>query len=308
MKKPNSSRYNKEIDNYTYNSNTSAFSLFEDNKVNNKTEQIKLRRNLLQSNFKVLDENEEVSTPNMISERSSEVDRTPEQPEIPLITYEEAYKYFQSLVYPNQDNNIQKKSSSFCSCSSEKLEKEKVFLASLNKIKYDKNNNIHFRILFSIYYFFTKKNCQKEGEHWQDIGFQSDTPNTDLYSVGMYGPLQILYGINKYPSFYSNLFEYLLKRKCDLFFAVNMISFTKFSYNVFERGILDSDIKENNSLLIALNEVYVGMGYDFSNEIQQYGNNNILTIEFIVKTIQNISEKRIEPRYFLKNHQKSNNF
>ena len=308
MKKPNSSRYNKEIDNYTYNSNTSAFSLFEENKVNNKTEQIKLRRNLLQSNFKVLDENEEVSTPNMISERSSEVDRTPEQPEIPLITYEEAYKYFQSLVYPNQDNNIQKKSSNFCSCSSEKLEKEKVFIVSLNKIKYDKNNNIHFRILFSIYYFFTKKNCQKEGEHWQDIGFQSDTPNTDLYSVGMYGPLQVLYGINKYPSFYSNLFEYLVKRKCDLFFAVNMISFTKFSYNVFERGILDSDIKENSSLLIALNEVCVGMSYDFSNAIQQYGNSNILTIEFIVKTIQNISEKRIESRYFLNNHQHSNNF
>ena len=308
MKKPNSSRYNKEIDNFTYNSNTSAFSLLEENKHNNKTEQIKLRRNLLQSNFKVINENEDISTPNIISEKSSEVDRTPEQPEIPLITYQEAYNYFQSIIYPNQTNNKEEKSSGFCSCSSAKLEKEKILLASLNKIKYDKNNNTHFRILFSIYYFFTKKNCQKEGEHWQDIGFQSDTPSTDIYSVGMYGPLQILYGINKYSSFYSNLFEYLLRRKCDLFFAVNMISFTKFTYNIFERAILDSDIKDNDSLFTTLNEVYVGMGYDFSNAIQQYGNSNILTIEFIVKTIQNISEKRTEPRYFLKNHQHTNNF
>ena len=308
MKKPNSSRYNKEIDNFTYNSNTSAFSLLEENKHNNKTEQIKLRRNLLQSNFKVINENEDISTPNIISEKSSEVDRTPEQPEIPLITYQEAYNYFQSIIYPNKTNNKEEKSSGFCSCSSAKLEKEKILLASLNKIKYDKNNNTHFRILFSIYYFFTKKNCQKEGEHWQDIGFQSDTPSTDIYSVGMYGPLQILYGINKYSSFYSNLFEYLLRRKCDLFFAVNMISFTKFTYNIFERAILDSDIKDNDSLFTTLNEVYVGMGYDFSNAIQQYGNSNILTIEFIVKTIQNISEKRTEPRYFLKNHQHTNNF
>ena len=172
MKKPNSSRYHKEIDNFTYNSNTSAFSLLEENKHNNKTEQIKLRRNLLQSNFKVRNENEDISTQNIISEKSSEVVRTPEQPEIPLITYEEAYKYFQSLVYPNQDNNIQKKSSSFCSCSSEKLEKEKVFLASLNKIKYDKNNNTHFRILFSIYYYFTKKIVKKKESIGKILAFK----------------------------------------------------------------------------------------------------------------------------------------
>ena len=38
MKTPNSSRYNKEIDNFTYNSNISVFSLLEENKHNNKTE------------------------------------------------------------------------------------------------------------------------------------------------------------------------------------------------------------------------------------------------------------------------------
>ena len=160
--------------------------------------------------------------------------------------------------------------------------------------------------MFSIFYFFTKKNCEKEGEHWQDIGFQGDTPSHDLIAVGMLGPLQILYGINKYPNFYSNLFKYLLMRKCDLFFAVNLLSFSKFSLNILERGILDDTVKDNEDLLYYLNEIYVGMGYDYYTNIQQYGNNNILTIEFIVKTIQTISEKRAQTAYFLSNHQNGN--
>ena len=90
-----------------------------------------------------------------------------------------------------------------------------------------------------------------------------------------------------------------------MFFAVNMISFTKFSYNVFERGILDSLMKDSDNLFNILSEVYVGMGYDFSNAIQQYGNGNILTIEYIVKTINNISGRRSEAIYFLNNHSRN---
>ncbi len=305
MKRPNTQRNNNENDNYTFNSNTSAISLIDEDRNNNKTEQIKLRRNLLQTNFQIKDDNDEISSPNILSENSI-IATTPEQPQISLITFEEAHNYFQKLAFPNMENKKVEKSSDFCSCSSAKLEREKTFVVILNKIKYDKNNDIHFRILFTIYYFFTKKNCPKEGEHWQDIGFQSDSPNVDIYSVGMYGPLQILYGINKYSNLYNNLFEYLLKRKCDLFFAVNLISLTKFSYNVFERGILDSYYKESDNLFLILNEVYVGMGYDFYNAIQGYGVGNILTIEYIVKTIQNISGRRTDAKNFLNNHTRNN--
>jgi hypothetical protein len=118
----------------------------------------------------------------------------------------------------------------------------------------------------------------------------------------MLGPLQILYGIHYYPNFYSNLFQYLLMRKCDLFFAVNLLSFSKFSLNIMERGILDDNVNDNTDLLFILNEIFVGMSYDYNNNIQNYGNSNILTIEFIVKTIQNISEKRTQTNFFLTNH------
>ena len=308
MKRPNTSRYTgTDGDNVTNNSNFSAsdnFLSLIDERKNNKTEQIKLKRNLLQPGFEVKNIYDDVSTPKMISENSS-VNNLPEEPNIPIIAFNEAYTYFQNLFYTNKPNMMEEKDDDCCSCSSSKITKQKNFILNLNKIKYDKNNNIHFRILFSIYYSFIHKNCEPEGEHWQDIGFQSDSPNNDLITVGMFGPLQILYGITYYPTFYTNLFGYLLNRKCDLFFVVNMISLSKFCLNILERGILDHSINDNDNLFLILNEVYVGMGYEYCNSIQHYGNNNILTIEFIVKTIQSISERRTETNTFLSNHTRS---
>ena len=299
MKTPNTGRYNNDIDNITYSSNLSGMSFIEEDKNNNKTEQLKLRRNLIQSKIPIKGE-EESSSPKAISENTSVINKNPEKPLIQLITFQESLNYFQSLLYTNQNNYMQKENVNCCSCSSEKTKRQKVFIQNISRIKYDENNVIHFRILFTIYYFFTKRNCEKEGEHWQDIGFQSDTPSVDLISVGMLGPLQILYGIDSYPYFYSNLFQYLLVRKCDLFFAGNLLSFSKFSLNILERGILDYE--NPNNLIIIMNEIFVGMGYDVYNNIQTYGNSNTLTIEFIVKTIQSISEKRTQASYFIGNH------
>ena len=53
MKTPNNVRFSNDTDNITYNSNTSGISLIEDEKNNNKTEQLKLRRNLLQTNYPI---------------------------------------------------------------------------------------------------------------------------------------------------------------------------------------------------------------------------------------------------------------
>ena len=78
MNTPNTARYrNDTTDQFTYNSNISFNSLIED-RNNNRTEQIKLRRNLLQSNFQIKDPNDEISTPKIISENSSFINQAPE--------------------------------------------------------------------------------------------------------------------------------------------------------------------------------------------------------------------------------------
>jgi hypothetical protein len=306
MKRPNSSRIHTENETITSNSNISlekGNTLFNNNNITNKTEQIRLKRNLLQSKYPITN-NELITQENEESEHSL-IPNEPETPIIPLITFQEAYNYFKSVIFPNGYNNQSK--GNCCSCSSEKMKSEKLFIKSLSKIKYNQDNQTHFRILFSIYYFFTKKNCDKEGEHWQDIGFQSDSPEADLLSVGMFGPLQILFGIDKYPTLYTNLFKYLLVRKCELYFMVNLISMCKFSLNSLERDLLNDFVNERDSLTRLTNEVYVGMGNEYFKEIQIYGSNNTLTIEYIVKTIKKISEKRTNVNYFIKNHTSFNN-
>ena len=293
MNIPNSTRINTENDILSSNFNESDMKddIIMKNIVNNKTEQIRLRRNLLQSKYPIKD-NENDSPENSL------IDNTPQKPKIQLITFQEAYTYFMHLIFPN---GIGKQKNNDC-CSSEKSKNEKIFTFSLIRKKYNQKDDIHFRILFTLYYFFTKKNCEKIGEHWQDIGFQSDNPSDDLLTVGMLGPLQILYGINKYPKLYNELFQYLLQRKCDLYYMANLISLCKFSINIMERNLLDDFVQENNNLFFILNEVFVGMCFEYNNEIKNYGNNNVLTIEYIVKTIQNISEMRTQVHSFINNH------
>ena len=303
MKIPNSSRIQTDNDSLTsdsYNiSNGKDDNIFIKKDKTNKTEQIRLKRNLLQSKYPVIN-NDLIAQENDQSDDSIIPD-IPEEPKIPLIYFNEAYNYFKNVIFPNGYNN--KKENTWCSCSSEKGRNEKLFIKSLTKIKYDQNNDIHFRILFRIYYFFTKKNCEKEGEHWQDIGFQSDNPSIDLISIGMFGPLQILYGIDKYPQLFKELYEYLLKKKCNLYFMVNLLSMCKFSYNLIERDLLDNFVDEQSDYFIFTNEIYVGMGYEYKREINKYGINNVLTIEYIVKIIRNISDLRTQVNYFIKNHQ-----
>ena len=305
MKIPNSSRIHIENDSVSSNfdlSDKKQNYLFGGN-INNKTEQIRLKRNLLQSKYPIKNDDQAESVHDQ--SENSLIQEVPETPQIPLITYEEAYNYFNGVIL-KEDNNQQEKDDC-CSCSSSKTNREKAFILNLSRIRYNPNNDIHFRILFKIYYFFKKKNCPKEGEHWQDIGFQSDSPEADLLSVGMFGPLQILFGIDKYPVLYTNLFKYLLVRKCELYFMVNLISMCKFSLNSLERDLLNDFVNERESLTRLTNEVYVGMGNEYFKEIQKYGSNNTLTIEYIVKTIKKISEKRTNVNYFIKNHTSFNN-
>ena len=88
---------------------------------------------------------------------------------------------------------------------------------------------------------------------------------------------------------------------------VNLISMCKFSLNSLERDLLNDFVNERDSLTRLTNEVYVGMGNEYFKEIQKYGSNNTLTIEYIVKTIKKISEKRTNVNYFIKNHTSFNN-
>lgn len=296
------------------------------NKITNRSEQIKLKRGLMANNSKryntedteLIDENSDQSLPGkpLISEYFK-----PENPRVPLISYTDGLNYFRNnktlflktyiprsiSTYSNKTECI----SQLCSCLigslSDELKIERNFFLNLSQVRYNCDDEIHFRILFTIYYFFKKKNCEKIGEHWQDIGFQSNRPESDLLTVGMLGPLQILYCIDKYPNFTRELFSFLIPRKCDWLYVVSILSLSKFIIQMTNQGILNYYFNKRKNVQIVINEVFVGMVYCFKNNIEEYGRKYSLTAQFIAKTIQKIKDNTYtQIDHFLNNHSNIN--
>ena len=292
------------------------------NNINNRAEQIKLKRGLIPRNYKSHFEKEEYDLidDKKESKHNSSAEKLKahtiiEQPMMPLIRYDEAWNHFKKIgsLYKTPDdapNNYTNKYmciNRICSCLAgqldNELKQERNICVNLSRARYDCNNEIHFSILFKIYYFFKKKNCTKIGEHWQDIGFQGDEPDIDLLTIGIFGPLQILYCIDTYPIFSLELFLFLVPRKCDWLYAVTMFSLSKFIIQMVNQGVLNYYFNGNHNVHKVLNEIFVGMVFHFKKNIEDYSKNNCLTAEFIAKTIQHIKDMSYTNIvYFLTNH------
>lgn len=241
---------------------------------------------------------------------------TDEEAEIQPITYNEAYNYFSSskiynsLILKEQKRQEASRScmTSCCSCLigriSPSLEREKNLMTCLVRTKYDSSKEVDFRILATLYIFFTKeRKCPKEGEHWQKIGFQSDKPDIDLLTVGMFGPFQLLYCNNKYPRFSLDLYKFLLSHNCDWIFVQTMFDISKIVIYLLDKGVLDFYFNRNGKVSYILNELFVGMAYYLNEEVTKYGTHNSLTAQFIANTIHTIkTQSYTQINYYLTNH------
>ena len=126
MKIPNSSRIQTDNDSLISDlniSNEKDDNIFVKKKLTNKTEQIRLKRNLLQSKYPIIN-NDLIAQENDQSENSIIPD-IPEELKIPLIYFKEAYSYFKNVIFPNCYNN---KKESTCVHVLEKKEEMKNYL------------------------------------------------------------------------------------------------------------------------------------------------------------------------------------
>ena len=198
-----------------------------------------------------------------------------------------------------------------CSCLScnkihPLIKSKKNLIACVTKIKYDDSNSIHLKILSTIYKFFTKENdCPKSGKHWEKIGFQSKTPASDLRSMGMVAPLQILYLICKYPKFSENLYELFVNKSCEWLFIVSLINLSNINYNLLKEDKLDKHFSVDNSeneVISVFNENFVGMVSVLDMDIRE--NDGEVTPEYIMKSIDKIRNMADNVDSFLWNAKK----
>ena len=94
---------------------------------------------------------------------------------------------------------------------------------------------------------------------------------------------------------------------------IDTISNTK---KIFEKNILlvhsnlnkfFNDSKQIFQNLKNIRNSKINFAIESNKKLEKYGSNNTLTIEYIVKTIKKISEKRTNVNYFIKNHTSFNN-
>ena len=219
------------------------------------------------------------------------------------INFKTAFSYFSACEYKeeqeliNQEKKSHQKKKSFCKKICEcfydtipqKIKAEKNLLSCITKVKYDENIEIHYKILSTIYMFFTEeKECPKSGNHWEKIGFQTKNPQTDLRSVGMLAPLQMLYFICAYPSFSLSVYKLFGKQKCEWLFAVTLINITQICYHLLRDDFLDNFFKKNNEVVSVFNELFVGIIYSLNRYLEEYKER--LTAEYVAQCLEKIKK------------------
>lgn len=147
-----------------------------------------------------------------------------------IITYKEALNYYSSLfilskVSKNKIDNVQRvKSHSKVCCLKRilyryinryrldhELKSEKAMILYTSDIEYDRNNEIHLQMLKTIFQSVNKTNNNLskstiEGKEWE-IYFSSNTPLFPIDKGGIYSMIQILFIIQKYPTFFNEIVD-----------------------------------------------------------------------------------------------------
>ena len=278
------------------------------NNLNEKPKYHTMRNEILLKYFPFNNKNEKI---NSLKEKDIYLNNNTNE-EIILIKYKTAQRYLYNLDYSKEkilikrEEYIQKKSliKKYLCCFSkndlkQRLHQEREIIFCISKLTYDDNIKENFQILSSIYQFLTNKNtCPKIGEHWENIGFQNINPKNDLDKIGMLGPLQILFLIEKYSNFSNNFYQYLYINKCEWLFCSILFNLTYNILNILKKGKINSSCNKRENVFPVINDLFCAMNYKLFNLIKNNNkNNDALTAEFI----SNIVDKVIKLTYQIPN-------
>jgi len=230
-----------------------------------------------------------------------------------IIKFNEAWNYFLSCNLDNEKKRILTEDFTKHNCF------KKLFLLCQNKLELNKDlkderdilfssakcelnyeNEVHFRILTSLYKNINSPQ-DKSNYDWMSIGFQSNEPKTDLRGAGMLGLLQMLYFTETFNGYSKELLEYSKNPLFYFPFACLLLNATMISLEALREGDLIEYCNKKKSIITTINEFYCGIiiyfGYlyrkDFKTmndiskmiaEINSYSKNNIENIFNFYKT------------------------
>jgi len=187
-----------------------------------------------------------------------------EKPEsMVFISFNEAWRYFNSLSFETERQQIIRTDDRNIGCCSKMLrcfiksaklksilEEERDKILCIAKTGYDSTNNIHERMMKTIYYKLTDTpNNNLALIDWVSIGFQGDNPATDLRGVGMLGPLNLNYFIDNHLSHAKQCYSISTSPTHNFPFACASLAITKITIESLREGKLFKLANKENSVI-----------------------------------------------------------
>ena len=246
---------------------------------------------------------------------SDSINNISEESEIQIITYTEVFNYFMSL-YLSKKSEIpeEKKIEICCLCKifgkyskisnlNKELIEEKKFILFSNSIPYSYHDNIHMKVLYSIYIQLNKNNSNKNHTNKIELekelktfcfyslkSFNNSEKNIILESLNMtikdiniLSLIQLLYIIDLYPSFininFNNIYDIL-------FFSIHL---SKISFEQIKKELLNNYCNKKKSVIDIFNQYYIGLfelgiSYLIKNEFKN-------KYKSVIKILRQVSEK-----------------
>ena len=116
---------------------------------------------------------------------------------------------------------------------------------------------IHERLLFSIYIQLTgDERCSRAGQHWIDIGFQNEDPQTDIRGSGILGLIQLLYFTEVYNELAWRYLHHSQIPDSKFPFSVKWFEFTTLTLKILRSGKLFKTWNDKGNVDIVWNDLY----------------------------------------------------
>lgn len=118
----------------------------------------------------------------------------------------------------------------------------------------------------SIYRFLRPEDgnsVQMIGSHWQNIGFQSNDPRTDIRGTGMLGVLQILWFAENYPNTLKAIYAHSLTKDYEFPLAIKLFEFSALVLSQLKTKKIFYACNEHSSVFLACNKVYACLVIDY---------------------------------------------
>jgi len=140
------------------------------------------------------------------------------------------------------------------------LAAQRDMLMCVAKIAFDESQEVHQRILMSIFKSLTgnTRDPPRFGAHWELVGFQGNDPATDLRGVGMLSLLNALFLVTRRRELAQKLYT-LSRGDRDFPFMAVSINLTKVCLEALRSGSLTTAANQRNSVVEAFHDLHCGL-------------------------------------------------